>query len=210
MKQDYCHFSIILDRSGSMGVCRAATMEGFDAFMNDQKAQKGTATVSLTTFDDKIELEYAFKDIKDVPKLELNPRGGTALLDAIGVTMKNLKAKIKDMPEEEKPEQVVIVIVTDGEENSSHEFTYEKLAEKIEKRSKSGWKFVFLGANQDAIATASKMNIAASNSMTYNTSFKGTTSSYMNTSAKMSAFRATKLDASMAFDDSDRQEAMEK
>jgi len=210
MKKDYCHFSIILDRSGSMSSIQAATIKGFDAFMEEQKAQKGTATASLTKFDDKIELDYAFKDINEVPKLDLQPRGSTALLDAIGVTLKNLNEKIKAMPEDEKPEQVVVVIITDGEENCSKEYTYEKIAKKIAKRTDNDkWKFVYLGANQDAIATGAKLNISAANSMTFAANATGTANTYSSFSGKMSAYRSIKTDASMAFDEEDRKNSID-
>lgn len=210
MKKDYCHFSIILDRSGSMETIKDATIKGFDAFMEEQKVQKGTATASLTKFDDRIECDYFFVDIANVPKLDLQPRGGTALLDAIGTTLKELNTKIKSMDESEKPEQVVVVIITDGEENSSKEFTYERVAKKIAKRTeKDGWKFVYLGANQDAIASASKLNISAANSITYAATNVGTSNTYASFSGKMSAFRSTKVDASMAFNNDDRNASME-
>ena len=208
MKKDYIHFSIILDRSGSMCSIQDATIKGFDAFMEEQRAQKGTASASLTKFDDRIELDYAFKDIQEVPKLDLQPRGSTALLDAIGVTLKNLNEKIKAMPDDEKPEQIVVVIITDGEENSSREYTYEKIAKKISKRTdKDNWKFVYLGANQDAIATGAKLNISAANSMTFAANATGTANTYASFSRNVSAYRSVKNDASMAFDLADRDNA---
>ena len=153
MKKDYTHFSVILDRSGSMESIKDSTIKGFAAFIEEQKTAVGTATISLTKFDDKIELDYAFKDIKEISGLDLVPRGSTALLDAIGVTLNSLRTRLDEMKEEEQPENVIVVIITDGEENSSKEFSYEKIADKISKTTEQDkWKFVFLGANQDAIS----------------------------------------------------------
>lgn len=207
MKPNYTHLSVVIDRSGSMASIKSDTEGGFNTFIEDQKAIPGTATVSLTTFDTAIDLVHSFVDIQEFPKFVLEPRAATALLDAIGITIVGLGKKLNDMPEDERPEKVVMVIVTDGEENSSREYTYEKIAAMIKEQTDTWkWEFVFLGANQDAIAVAGKLAIQASKSMTYAANAGGVGSSYKSLSKNFTAMRCSAPGAAtMDFDASDRQ-----
>lgn len=209
MKQGYTHISVIMDRSGSMDEGRTDTEGGFNAFLTEQKARPGEATISLTTFDNQIELAYAMIPIQDAPVFVLEPRGFTALLDAVGITLTNLKAKIEMMAEEDRPEKVVVVIITDGQENASREYSFGRISAMIKEQSSLGWEFLFLGADQDAIEAGGKLGVARGKSMTYAKSAPGIGSTYSSVSDKLSCFRMAPSSAAMPdFNDADRAAAM--
>lgn len=162
--------AFILDRSGSMQVHTEAAIAGFNEFLRDQQSVEGQARLTLVLFDDQYEVSIDNIPVSEVVGLDTRtyrPRGMTALLDAIGCTIDAFKVRIRDLPENDRPDQVIFAIFTDGEENSSHRFTWKDIAGKIRRRQeKQGWEFLFLGANQDAIATAAQMNIHAGNAAT--------------------------------------------
>ena len=168
MKQGYTHISIVLDRSGSMASCADDTKGGFDTFIEEQKKAPGTATLTLAQFDDAYEVVHNGIDLKAVPPLDFIPRGMTALLDAIGKTIASTGEFLKAKDESERPEHVVFVILTDGRENASREYRREKIMEMIKhQESAYKWQFVFLGANQDAIAAGRDIGISMDMAMTY-------------------------------------------
>lgn len=143
----------ILDRSGSMEMCREDTINGYNAFVDAQKEQGGTMTLVL--FDHEITTVYENVPIEEVVPLNretFEPRGSTALLDAVGHVLKmNL------------PRESIVVILTDGEENSSVKYTTEHVKDLLEMREKNdGWSFIYLGANQDTITAASNLGIRTS------------------------------------------------
>ena len=171
MKQDLTRIAVVLDRSGSMKLVADATISGFNEFVHSQKLEPGQANLKLVQFDDQYE-EVFDKPLSEVPALDHQtfvPRGWTALHDAIGRTINLLDNELKNMPEADRPAKVLVLILTDGEENRSTEFTREQIADMVkEKQEKSSWNFVFLGANQDAVLTASGFNIPHDSSLTYN------------------------------------------
>lgn len=154
---------VILDRSGSMQRLAEDTIGGFNSLIENQRKLEGKCTVTTVLFDNKVEILYQGKDIKEVPTLtskEYFARGSTALLDAIGITINETNSKISSMKEEEKPSKVLVAITTDGLENSSNEYSYSSIKSLIEeKKKKLGWDFIFLGANIDAIGEANKFGI---------------------------------------------------
>jgi uncharacterized protein YegL len=189
MKKDYAKIVVVLDRSGSMSSIKNSTIEGFNKFLDSQRElvkEDGTAAgecdISLYQFDDRYEAVYENKDIKLAPKLNQEtfvPRGGTALLDAIGKTIDKLGNTLRDLKESNRPEKVIFVIYTDGEENSSKEYNRNTIFDMItHQREKYNWAFVFLGANQDAIATATSYGISAGAAITYGANTIGTTNVY--------------------------------
>lgn len=203
MKKDYTHIAIVLDRSGSMASCADDTIGGFNTFIEEQKNGQGEASLTLCQFDTVYETVHDAIALKDVPPLKFEPRGSTALLDAIGRTINDTGAWLKGKPEEERPERVVFVILTDGHENASHEFTRPQIKEMIQRQEGSyKWQFVFLGANQDAIATGADMGIPMSSTLTYDT--KNTRQAFHTVSASLSRTRASGASATMAFSDNDR------
>ena len=171
MKTGYTHISIVLDRSGSMESVKADTIGGFNAFLQEQKTAPGEATLTLAQFDNEYDLLENFAPIEIVKPLTDTtyvPRGSTALLDAIGRTIVDIGARLASLPEDARPSHVLFVILTDGEENASHEFTRPKIFEMIShQRDAYAWEFVFIGANQDAISAGASMGISAGNSIAY-------------------------------------------
>ena len=149
----------ILDRSGSMETCWDDTIGGFNAFVEDQKALGGTLT--LIQFDHEYLVSYTnvpIADVKPLTRETFKPRGSTALLDAIGRTLKEFT------PQQRSP---TVVILTDGLENASQTYTKAHIKDLIEARQKDGWTFLYLGANQDAFAEASSIGIAPTGTMNY-------------------------------------------
>lgn len=176
MKANFTRIAVILDRSGSMGSCRESTVAGFNTFIVEQKKLPGTATVKLVQFDNEYEtvFDVPLQDAPELTQLTFVPRGSTALLDAQGRTIIELGNELEKMPESERPSKVIVVTLTDGEENASKEFTRAKIAEMIKhQRDNYQWDFVFLGANQDAVKVAASMNIPMASAMTYSTSRAG-------------------------------------
>jgi hypothetical protein len=159
--------AIVLDRSGSMQSVKTDTEGGLKAFLDAQRDAPGDTTVSLYQFDTEHETVYENLALDQVPEYKLIPRGGTALLDAIGFTVAAVKAKIKALGPDDRPGEVIMVILTDGEENSSREYTLPAVKKLIEKRREKGWQVLFLGADQDAITVAANMGIGAGQTIAY-------------------------------------------
>jgi hypothetical protein len=182
--------TVILDRSGSMQPIDKDTCGGLNAFIEQQRKAEGRATMTLVRFNGTYELDYLDKPIGEVkPLVSLYPIGGTALHDAIGKTIDELGGRLSRLPEHERPGKVVVVIVTDGEENASKCFTSEQIKTKIEhQRHVYNWQFVFLGANQDAIANAKSIGISAALSANY--SMGNTRKAFEHTSSNIGSFRS--------------------
>lgn len=161
------HIVLVLDRSGSMRAVKEDTEGGLAAFLEAQRENTGETRVSLYQFDNRYEAVYENVALADVPAYVLEPRGNTALLDAIGLTIKNVKGQIKELDPEARPGEVVMVVLTDGAENASREYTLERVKAMIEKRRAKGWQVVFLGADQDAITVAGQMGIDRDSSLAY-------------------------------------------
>jgi hypothetical protein len=210
MKDNFTRIAIILDRSGSMETCKESTVAGFNEFIRTQKEIPGEAIVKLVQFDDQYETVFD-KPLKECPELTQGtfvPRGSTALLDAQGRTIVELGQELAALPEPERPSKVIVVTLTDGLENASKHYNLEKIGEMIrEQRDKYNWDFVFLGANQDAIATAAAMNIPLPSAMSYSTSKAGVAATMAAASQYVRSARSGKV---AAFSDEDRKAAMEK
>ena len=210
MKDNFTRIAIVLDRSGSMESCKESTVAGFNEFIRAQKEIPGEATVKLVQFDDQYETVFD-KPLKDCPELTQNtfvPRGSTALLDAQGRTIVELGQELAALPESERPSKVIVVTLTDGLENASKEYNLDKIGAMIrEQRDKYNWDFVFLGANQDAIATAAAMSIPLPSAMSYSTSKAGIAATMAAVSHYVGAARKGKA---AAFSAEDRKSAMEK
>jgi hypothetical protein len=158
----------VIDRSGSMSAIRSDMEGGFDKLIADQRKVPGICKVSLVRFDTEYEVVYTDQDVNDVPPLMIEPRGMTALLDAIGRTIVSTGERLAAMPEDQRPGLVTFIIVTDGLENSSREYSLSRINAMItEQQEKWNWLFVFLGANQDAIATAKTMGMHVNSAATY-------------------------------------------
>ncbi len=201
MKENLTELVFILDRSGSMSGLETDTIGGFNSMLEKQKNESGEAFVTTVLFDDKYQLLHDRKDIKlinAITEKEYYVRGSTALLDAIGRTINNIGKTLSDTIEEERPDKVLFVIITDGMENSSREFSYEKIKEMVEhQKSKYAWDFMFLGANIDAIMTAGSFGISADMAANFISDSVGTQLNYRVVSEAVSSFRkGKKVDSS--------------
>ena len=202
MNKNLTEIAFILDRSGSMAPVTEAAITGFNEFLRDQQKTEGQARLTLVLFDNEYLVPLDCIPVQEAVALDTTtyvPRGSTALLDAIGTTIDRLGARISTMPEPDRPGQVIVAIFTDGYENSSEKFTWKDISHKIlEQTNTYKWQFLFLGANQDAIATAANLNIAADNASTYVGDNGGTYSSNKAVSRKMSALRKRSSGADMS------------
>lgn len=208
MKENYTDINIVLDRSGSMEQVKSDTIGGFNSFLNEQKAVEGEATITLVQFDDVYEEVYKAAPLSEAKPLDNEtfvPRGWTALLDAIGRTIIETGKRLATMKEADRPENVIFVILTDGLENASREFDRQRISEMIShQRDVYKWEFVFLGANQDAIATAGDMGITQANALTYAANPAGTQAAFGSVAKNVAAYRM-KVAASPAFSEEDRE-----
>jgi len=193
MNENLTELVFILDRSGSMSGLERDTIGGFNSMLEKQKKESGEAFVTTVLFDDKYKLLHDRNDIKRVNAItekEYYVRGSTALLDAIGITINNIGIALSDTNEEERPGKVLFVIITDGMENSSREFSYEKIKEMVEhQKSKYAWDFIFLGANIDAIMTAGSFGISADRAANFVSDSSGTQLNYRVVSEAVSSIR---------------------
>ncbi|MGI0494675.1 vWA domain-containing protein [Alkalinema pantanalense CENA528] len=209
MKSHYTDINIVLDRSGSMQSIKADTIGGFNAFLEQQKQVPGEATITLAQFDDVYEVVYRAIPLHQAPELNdrtFVPRSSTALLDAIGRTINETGSRLAAMAEVDRPSHVIFVILTDGEENASQQFSALQINQMIRHQSDVyNWEFVFLGANQDAITTASKLGMKADQAITYAASPAGTQAAFKAMSRNMARFREGDGEA-LAFSEADREE----
>lgn len=153
----------ILDRSGSMGGLETDTIGGFNGMLNRQRKLPGKLFVTTVLFDDSYEMLYSHRDVAKISPMTENEyfvRGCTAMLDAIGIAMDQMKNDIREMPEAERPDDVIFFITTDGYENASTRFSYEDIKKKISTaKEKYGWEFIFSAANIDEKKIARELNI---------------------------------------------------
>ena len=193
MKKGLTELVFIVDRSGSMAGLEKDTISGFNSMLKEQAELAGEARVTTVLFDNQYRLLHDRIDIRAVaPLTEKDYRvgGGTALLDAIGRTIKKIRAVQKQTAEEYRAEKVLFVIITDGEENSSRKYSAEQIKECIEhQQEKYGWEFVFFGANMDAVLEASKLGIAAEFARGWLANAAGTAMAYNAMSAIMAEIR---------------------
>ena len=182
MKKNLTELVFILDRSGSMGGFVNDVIEGFNSMIKKYKEELEEAYITTVLFDDKYEILHDhvnLNDIKPITNKEYYTLGWTALYDALGKTINSVGARLFNTPEEERPEKVIFVINTDGEENSSREFTRSKIKEMIEhQQNKYSWGFLFLGANIDAETEAESIGISRNFAAKFAATSAGLSSSY--------------------------------
>ncbi len=164
---NYTAMLLVVDRSGSMTDIRDDMVGGLTTMLAEQAAEPGLLTVDIVTFDTEIELQCSLADPKDVT-IRLEPRGGTALFDAIGQSVTAFGRVLAALPEHARPETVQVVVVTDGEENSSREYPLDAVRTLVtQQKERYSWDFVFLGANQDAVFSGERLGFDAGSSMTF-------------------------------------------
>lgn len=162
------YIGILVDRSGSMNNMREEMENAIKVFITDQAQQPGKARVTLAQFDTVYETVYEWTKAGDVPLYHLIPRGGTALNDGIGKLVTDSGERLAKMKESERPGKVIIVIVTDGYENSSREWTQQSVKKLIKQQTDTySWEFVFLGANIDAVQVADGYGIMRGSALTF-------------------------------------------
>lgn len=170
----------LLDRTGSMSSSKRATEDGWRELIEEQKKQPGECIVTLAQFDlaggfvggvssdEIVEWVYRNTPVADVPEFILIPRGSTPLLDATGQFVTEIGKQLAALPEDERPGMVIAVIMTDGGENASREWTWEAVSNLItEQREKYNWKFMFLGANIDAVKVGTSLGFTPDSSIQY-------------------------------------------
>ena len=197
MKAELTEIAYVLDRSGSMAPLQEAAVAAFNGFLKDQAGVPGEAHLSLVLFDDEYLLPFECRPLGEVRPMtaaDFEPRGCTALLDAIGITIDRIGRRLASTPEAERPGQVVVAVFTDGFENASRQYSLPQIQEMIRhQREKYAWQFLFLAAGQDAMATAAAMGIGANDAASVDFSAKGLDVSAKAISRKARAFRVKSM-----------------
>lgn len=182
MKNNLTEIVFILDRSGSMGGLETDTIGGFNAMLERQKKAEGEALLSTLLFSNETEVLHDRADIRQVEPLSLQDYrvgGSTALLDAIGGAIRHIGNLHREARPEERPAHTLFVITTDGQENASRRYGYAELKRLIERqKERYGWEFLFLGANMDAVAAASRFGIDADRAVRYHCDSAGIALNY--------------------------------
>lgn len=171
---NYTALLLIIDRSGSMESIRTEMIGSLTTLLREQAAQPGLLTVDVVTFDDHIETAHVQADPRTLV-VELEPRGMTALLDAVGIGVTEFGSRLAAMPEHARPGTVLVVVATDGLENASRQWNPGAIKELLDRqRSQYGWDFVFLGANQDAVTTGAALGFAPESAIDFDADGEGT------------------------------------
>ena len=196
MKKNLTEIVFILDRSGSMAGLEDDTIGGFNSMIRKQKMEAGEAYISTILFDNVSEVIHDRVDIQKIQPMtrkDYYVRGCTALLDAVGKAIHHIGNVHKYAREEDRPEKTLFVITTDGMENASREYTYERVRKMIEhEKEKYGWEFLFLGANIDAAKEAARFGIREDRAANYHADKKGTAVIYEAMNTAVYSVRASK------------------
>ncbi len=194
MKKNLTELVFILDRSGSMAGLEGDTIGGFNAMIEKQKREPGEALVSTVLFDNETEVIHDRVDLRKIERLtdrEYYVRGCTALLDAVGGAIHHIGNVHKYAREEDRPEKTLFVITTDGMENASRKYSYDRVKKMIQRQQeKYGWEFIFLGANIDAAKEAARFGIREDRAANYHADSKGTAVIYEAVSQAVCSVRA--------------------
>jgi uncharacterized protein YegL len=205
--KSYTHIAMVLDRSGSMQSLRNEIIGGFNAFIEEQKNVEGKATVTLVQFDNEIDRMADFKPLPEIDPLTEKtyvPRGMTKLYDAIGLTVKTVQESIANL-KKGKPDKVLVLILTDGLENSSQEYDTAAIRGLLDERQKDGWEFSFIGANQDAVLTAKGLGLRNPDAnITYSATKEGAESVLRSMSRATATYRCAAKGVAMAYTQEDR------
>lgn len=201
MKSDVTELVFILDRSGSMGGMESDTIGGFNSMLARQRDEPGECRLTTVLFDDEYEVLHDRIEIKAVRPLterEYFVRGQTALIDAVGKTINRIYGLRRNTAEDFRAKKVLFVITTDGMENASCEFSYDRVRTMIERRKfRDGWEFLFLGANIDAVEVADRLGIAQNRAQSFHNDSEGIALNYRTLSRIAAKFRAAPKNASL-------------
>jgi len=193
MNKNLTEIVFILDRSGSMSGLEKDTIGGYNSLLDKQKKEEGEAYISTVLFDDKVEVLHDRVDINQINHItqeEYFVRGCTALLDAVGDAIHHIGNVHKYAREEDRPAKTLFVITTDGQENASRRYTYDKVKKMVERqKNRFGWEFLFLGANIDAVKEASRFGIMEDRAVNFECDSIGTEINYRVVSKAISKLR---------------------
>lgn len=191
--KDATEIVIVMDKSGSMECQRDDAIGGFNSFLEDQKKEPGEANLTLILFDTTYRVCYSGKPLAQVEPLcrkTYRPGGGTALNDALAKGITETGSRLEAMPESERPNKVICVVITDGEENSSKEHTKEQVAEMVKhQEEKYSWAFIYLGANVDAFDEARQLGIQPQMAVCFSANSIGTRSAHEGASNAVKQYR---------------------
>lgn len=197
--RDFTEIVMVLDRSSSMEKIRGATIESFNQFTKDQAEIGDNASLSLYTFATEVTRTFMDKPINKVDKLTLEtykPDGYTAMNDAIGLAIDDLGEKLAKMDEKDRPNKVVVVILTDGEENMSKRFNISQIREKIKhQETKYNWQFLFLGANIDAVSVGANYGLISAKCLNFTADAAGSSGAMISNTKALREYRTGKLSA---------------
>lgn len=207
IKRPSAHITFVLDRSGSMRSIWDDVKGGYKEFIEKQQTEKGKCSFTLNVFDDKFETPVKNKPIKKVStKLSVRPRGWTALLDAMGRSIQETKDYLKSIPKPHRPTRVLIAVQTDGQENSSKEYSSSEVKKLIKKCEKKGWEFMFFGSDLSSVKLAERVGFSGANTAYYDPKNFGETMSL--NAGKVADFRGatstTDAKKALSYSDSDR------
>lgn len=211
MKKGLTEIIFIVDRSGSMESIRDDMIGGFNSFLREQRKVPTECKVSFFQFDtqppipEKVYEKVDLKEVTDLSRDTFVPRGGTPLLDAVANVIRSTGERLKGTAESERPEKVLVVCITDGEENSSREWTGEQVKQMIEhQEEKYKWEFVYLGANQNAWATGTAFGFKGTSTLGYVASKGGVDKMFTSLSSKVASYRSCASVSSVTFDEDDK------
>ena len=193
MRKTLTELVFILDRSGSMSSLKSDTVGGFNSMLEKQKKNEGEALVTTVLFNNEIAYVHDRAGISSVRPMtddDYVPAGTTALIDAIGETVRHISDIHKYAREEDVPEHTMFIITTDGLENASHRFSSDEVKKMIVEKKEEGWEFLFLGANIDAVETAKRFGISEDRAVTYLSDKEGTALNYEVMSEAVTSMRA--------------------
>lgn len=194
MKKGLTEIVFILDRSGSMSGLESDTIGGYNSMLAKQKKEEGEALISTVLFDDKTEVLHDRKPLKDINPItdkEYFVRGCTALLDAVGGAIHHVGNIHKYARPEDVPEKTLFIITTDGMENASKQYSYDKVKKMVERQKKKyHWEFIFLGANMDAVEVAGRFGVSANRAVRYECDSEGTALNFQVMSQMVSCARS--------------------
>ncbi|MCR5485672.1 MAG: VWA domain-containing protein [Clostridiales bacterium] len=199
MKKGLTELVFILDKSGSMGGLERDTVGGYNSMLEKQREVDGECLITTVLFNNGYELLHDRADIRAVSPItekEYQVGGSTALIDAVGKTIDKIASAQKHISEDYRAEHVMFVIITDGEENSSREYSSDKVKKTIESKKEEGWEFIFLGSNIDAVETAGRFGISEDRAVDYVPDGRGTRLNFHAVGKAAAAMRRGCFDAS--------------
>lgn len=207
MKQGLTHIIFVVDRSSSMSSIASEMIIGYNEFIKKQRETTGDCYVSFYQFDNAYDVVFervALADVKDLDNKTYVPRGSTALFDAMGRTINNYGKYLSDLPEDQRPERILFVTITDGENNASKEFTLTQVAEMVKHQTDVyKWDFVFLGSNIDAWDAGSSLGVKSSSTLQFANSKGSVASAFQSLSKNTVKYRSAAVKADYSFDLSD-------